>query len=127
MKIFFIGLGGAIGAIARYMVSGWVYAVTGAYFPWGTFVINLTGSLFIGFLWGAFEEASMSHNMRMFFIVGLLGSFTTFSTFSFENVQLIRDSEFGLMGLNIAISVVGGIAMVFIGMLCVRLLMTSLR
>jgi CrcB protein len=127
LKFVYIGIGGAMGAIARYLVSGWVQAMSGPTFPWGTLVVNATGSFVLGLLWGAFEEMNLSDSMRLFAFVGILGSFTTFSTFSFENFQLLRDSEYGFMALNIIASIIIGIGMVFAGVFVTRVLVASVR
>jgi fluoride exporter len=127
LKFVYIGIGGAMGAIARYLVSGWVQAVSGPTFPWGTLVVNATGSFVLGLLWGVFEEMNLSDSIRLFAFVGILGSFTTFSTFSFENFQLFRDSEYGFMAANIVASVIIGIAMVFAGVFIIRVLVASIR
>ncbi|MFA6384296.1 MAG: fluoride efflux transporter CrcB [Candidatus Omnitrophota bacterium] len=114
-KLLFIGLGGAIGSILRYVISGIDYRVSGGVFPVSTFVVNLSGSLVIGFLWGIFEAVAISPQVRMFIFVGVLGGFTTFSTFALENFNLIRDGERGIAYLNIILSNVIGVGLVFVG------------
>jgi fluoride exporter len=115
IKLLFIGLGGAIGSILRYVVSGLDYKFSGGVFPVSTLVVNLAGSLVIGFLWGIFESVVVSSQFRMFVFVGLLGGFTTFSTFALENFNLIRDGEHNIAFLNILLSNVLGIGLVFAG------------
>ncbi len=114
-KLILIGLGGAVGAIARYLVSGIDYKLSGGVFPVSTFVVNLAGSLVIGFLWGLFEAVMVSSNVRMFIFIGLLGGFTTFSTFALESFSLIRDGEHAIAAGNIILSNVLGIGFVFLG------------
>lgn len=127
VRLLFIGAGGAIGAISRYLVSGWVHSFMGASFPWGTFAVNMIGSLLIGFFAGIVEEVSFSQNVKLFIFMGLLGSFTTFSTFSYENFQMMRDSEYGFIAANVGASVILGLAMVFAGMIMARALIAAIR
>lgn len=114
-RLIYIGAGSAIGGILRYVVSGAVHRVLNGEFPYGTMVVNLLGSLIIGFLWGLFETAAVSRDVRMFFLIGILGSFTTFSTFSLENMNLFLSREYGYFSINIFTTVILGIAFVFIG------------
>ncbi len=114
-KLLLIGLGGAIGAVVRYVFSGIDYKFSGGVFPVSTIVVNLLGSLVIGFLWGMFEMVAVSSNVRMFIFIGILGGFTTFSTFALENFNLIRDGEHSIALVNIILSNVLGIGFVFLG------------
>lgn len=114
-NLIFIGLGGAIGAVLRYVVSGLDYKFSNGVFPVSTLVINLAGSFIIGFLWGLFEVFVVSPTMRMFIFIGVLGGFTTFSTFALENFNLIRDGEMSIAITNIVLSNLLGIGLVFIG------------
>jgi CrcB protein len=115
LKLLFIGLGGAIGSILRYGVSGIDYKMSAGAFPVGTLVVNLAGSLVIGFLWGLFEVVAVSSQVRMFVFIGILGGFTTFSSFALENFSLMRDGERSIAYLNIVLSNVLGIGLVFAG------------
>ena len=84
-KYLFIGLGGAAGSIARYMLSHLVYNKIGESFPYGTLAVNIAGCLAIGFLMSFMQERlAVNSNYRFFLVIGLLGGFTTFSSFSFE-------------------------------------------
>jgi fluoride exporter len=114
-KLLFIAFGGAIGAVMRYLMSGLDYKFSQGVFPVSTLVINLLGSLVIGFLWGLFEAVVVTSNVRMFIFIGILGGFTTFSTFALENFNLIRDGERNIALINIIVSNVFGIGLVFIG------------
>ena len=127
MKLFIIGFGGALGAMGRYLLSGWVHTILGADFPWGTLAVNALGSLLMGFLWGAFDLFVVSQNIKVFLLVGVLGSLTTFSTFSLENFQMIRAGEYHLAALNSAGSVVVGIVMVYAGFFSVRFVLALIR
>jgi CrcB protein len=122
-KLLFIGLGGALGSMARYIVSGLDYKFSGGVFPVGTLAVNLTGSLVIGLLWGLFETTDVAPNIRMFIFIGILGGFTTFSTFALENFNLIRDGERAIALVNILLSNILGIGLVFAGYGLARLAM----
>jgi len=115
LRLIYIGAGSAIGGILRYAVSGAVHRVLSGEFPFGTMVVNLSGSLIVGFLWGLFETAAVSRDVRIFLLIGILGSFTTFSTFSLENMNLFLSREYGYFLINIIATVILGLAFVFIG------------
>jgi len=83
-KVLAVAIGGAAGAVLRYITFLYFDKGHDHYFPWATLVINLIGSFLIGFLWGLFDKIYVSPGIRLFIFVGLLGSFTTFSTFAFE-------------------------------------------
>lgn len=114
-KILLIALGGAIGTIGRYVLSGLDYRFSNGVFPFSTFLINLLGSLIIGFLWGFFERSVISPQIRMFIFIGILGGFTTFSTLSLETFNLMRDGEMNIAFWNIVLTNVIGVALVFAG------------
>ena len=115
LRFFIIGLGGAIGAILRYVMGGLDYRFSNGVFPVSTLVVNVTGSLVIGFLWGAFDRFEFSPNMRLFIFIGILGGYTTFSTFSLETFNLMRDGEYKIAIINAALSVVLSVGAVFAG------------
>lgn len=107
--------------MSRFAVSGLVHKYishTGRgfeLFPWGTLSVNLAGSFLIGFLWALFEGVLVSPAGRSFFLVGFLGSFTTFSTYSLETFHLFRDGETKLALLNLVFNNIGCIFFVFTG------------
>ncbi len=107
-KFFCVAAGGALGAVARYGISGWVQTARPAAFPWGTLCVNTVGSLLIGILFGISELAPVSSATRLLIAVGFLGAFTTFSTYSLETLNLFKDKQamLGLMniGLNNSLS-----------------------
>lgn len=115
MTLVYVALGGALGAVARYGVSGWVQAGAGAGFPAGTLVVNVAGSFLIGLSFRYLEAVPASPELRALIAIGLLGSFTTFSTFSFEAVALLQDGEWGRAGLYTLGSVALGLAAVAAG------------
>lgn len=93
MGLLAIALGGALGAVARYGVTGWAQSIGGASFPLGTMTVNVAGSLALGFLFRWAEGVVLAPELRQFLAIGLLGSFTTFSTFSYETVALLRSGD----------------------------------
>lgn len=114
-RLFFIALGGALGTLLRYIVSGLDYKFSGGIFPVSTFIVNLSGSLIIGFLWGMSDRIVVSPNVRLFVFMGILGGYTTFSTFTLESFNLLRDGEYGIAAANILLSAIFGIGCVFLG------------
>jgi CrcB protein len=112
LEVLFVALGGAIGSAARYLVGGWFAARFGAAFPYGTFVVNVTGSFIVGlFLAYTQERVSLSPYWRLFFAVGFVGGYTTFSTYEYESVRLLQDGEMLLAAVYLIGSVVtGGVA-----------------
>jgi len=116
-RLTIIGAGGFVGAVLRYLVSGWIQYRSGSIlFPFGTMAVNMIGCLVIGFLTYLVEARSLfSPEMRSFVLVGLLGAFTTFSTFGNETLGLIRDSRLDLAAVNAGVQVSVGVFMVWIG------------
>jgi fluoride exporter len=111
-----ISLGGVLGANARYLVTVYVAERLGTAFPYGTFIINVTGSVAIGFfLTLVTERYSVDPMWRLFFATGFLGAYTTFSSYTFEAAQLARDGAYGLALLYLVGSVVVGMVGVFAG------------
>jgi CrcB protein len=118
-----IAFGGAIGATGRYALAGFVMSCVPPFFPWGTFVVNLLGCFLFGVTFGLAEERLvLGSSARVLLLIGLLGGFTTFSTFSFESLQLLRDGEIGRALFNAVGQVVGGVAALWLGMILTRLL-----
>ncbi|MHC4220810.1 MAG: fluoride efflux transporter CrcB [Planctomycetota bacterium] len=127
MKIFCIMLGGALGSLLRYWVSGLSYRFLPAVFPWGTLAVNLIGSLLIGLLWGIFEVVIISQNIRLLIFIGTLGAFTSFSSFSLESFNLLQDGQYGFFFLNFLTTVIVGIGLVFLGYFASRFILNILR
>jgi CrcB protein len=118
LTYFWIAIGSAIGGMARYGCSRAVAYRFGETFPWGTLLVNVSGSLVIGFvaaLSGPDSRVMISPNARTFMMVGLCGGFTTFSSFSLQTLELIRNRDFGEAFGNIVLSVAACIAAVAIG------------
>lgn len=116
-KLSIIGAGGFTGAVLRYLVSSWAQTRSGSIiFPFGTLAVNMIGCLLIGLLTYLVETRSMfSMETRSFVLIGLLGAFTTFSTFGNETLGLIRDSRIDLALINAGSQVVVGVGMVWLG------------
>lgn len=109
MTYVWIGVGGALGSIGRAWLALAVARVLGAQFPWGTILINITGSLVIGFfgtLTTATSPLALPADIRAFVMVGICGGYTTFSSFSLQTLELARDHRIGQALANIALSVV---------------------
>lgn len=116
LKTIFIALAGLLGTLLRYWLSGLVARRFGETFPWGTMVVNLIGCFVIGAVFNLGEERFLiSPNARTVIMIGLLGGFTTFSSYGLQTFTLLRDGEFGLATLNIAVSNVAGLLMVWAG------------
>jgi CrcB protein len=115
VTLLVVAVGGALGAVSRYAVSGWVQQAAGGFFPWGTMVVNVLGSLLIGFVLVWLQATVASAEMRQLVAIGFLGSFTTFSTFSYEALALARDGEWWRAGGYTLGSVALGLAAVGVG------------
>lgn len=122
-QLALIALGGSIGAVARYGISLWISSSVTQTFPLGTFAVNMLGSILIGILFELSDSAIITPEWRGFLMVGLLGAFTTFSTFSLETVQLVRDNELALAALNALGSVAIGLVCVYGGLYAGKVLM----
>ena len=127
IKYILLATGGAIGTILRYSMSGLTYRMVISVFPWGTIIVNLTGSFAIGLLWGYFEIQNISSNMRNFVFIGLLGGFTTFSTYALESLNLFRDGEIKLALTNLLISNICGLLLVFAGFMLSKFIINLIK
>ena len=128
IKYFLLAIGGAVGTVVRYMVSSATYQFfSAAVFPWGTLMVNLTGSFIIGIVAGFNEATLVSPNMRTFLFIGLLGGYTTFSSFSLETMNLIRAGEIRYAIINVTVSNVVGIALAFGGFFTSRYFMNVVK
>ena len=115
LQIILIGFGGAIGALSRYTLSNLISKSFQTNFPLGTLGVNLLGCFLIGIAWQFSEHYSIEKNLRLFFFVGLLGAFTTFSTFGIESLHLFKDGYMKSALLNIFLNNILGIVLVLLG------------
>lgn len=121
MGWFAIALGGGLGAVARFAMSHQVYQWLGRDFPWGTLSVNVLGSFVMGLVTVLMiDKLALANEWRAFVIVGFLGAFTTFSTFSFETMQYIQLGEWNKAFLNMALSLVSCLLAVWLGLMLGR-------
>lgn len=119
--LIYIALGGAVGSVARFLLTKTVQQLWGGVFPWGTMAVNLVGCLLIGVLYGVTEKHGiLSPDLRLMLTVGFCGGFTTFSTFINESLQLMHGGELLASALYVGGSVALGLAMVYIGQAMIR-------
>jgi len=123
-KIILIGTGGFMGAILRYLVSGYVQNLSESVsIPYGTFAVNIIGCFLFGMLSHLTElQIAMTLEMRLLLMVGFLGSFTTYSTFSNETMILLQDQRIFLAMINIGAHIFAGLTAVFLGRLIINLI-----
>lgn len=126
-KAVFVGIGAAVGANARYWVGVWAGGRFGVSFPWGTFVVNVSGSLIIGLLMALSLRFAWHPNLRLLLMVGLLGGYTTFSSFEYETYALISQGSFTRAVANVVGSVMLGFFGVWIGSVLGRIIIAAHR
>lgn len=114
-KLLAVALGGAIGSTGRYLMSLTVGSMTASRFPYETLSVNLIGCFLIGLLWGYFERVPIANEFRLFLFTGMLGGFTTFSTFARENIQFFKLGEPLTAVTYILISNFAGLCLVAVG------------
>ncbi len=116
VQLFWVSLGGAAGTGARYLVSGWVLKLFGSSFPYGTLAVNLLGSFMLGALMhiGLSTEA-MSPTTRLALTTGVMGGFTTYSTFSYETMRLLQEGAWTMAFVNVVTTVMVCLAASFLG------------
>jgi fluoride exporter len=117
---FWIAAGGALGAVVRFLIGGWVTTWAGGGFPWGTFAVNASGSALLGLVYGLTTGDDPHARPRAFLAVGFCGGFTTFSTFDFETFSLLQRGEVVTAALYSSGSVVTCVAGVLLGLAAAR-------
>lgn len=116
MQLLLIALGGALGSVCRYGLSTVVQRLSSPFFPYGTFAVNVLGCLVFGVIMGAARQRFvLGPPERAFLLIGILGGFTTFSTFTYETFALLQDGEFGRALLNAGGQVVCGLIALWAG------------
>jgi CrcB protein len=121
LRYLLIAVFGALGAISRYALDGWISDATRGQFPWGTLVINLVGSFALGVVVELTTSRLLPHpNWRIALGIGFLGAFTTFSTFTYETVRLAEDSAYALALLNVLAMTTLGLTAAAAGLLLGR-------
>ena len=122
LEVMWVAIGGAIGSVARYLVSTWAAARFGAEFPYGTLIVNITGCFIIGaFLTLATERLSISPYWRLFITVGFVGGMTTFSSFSYETIHLLQEAEMLRAFYNVGLNILVGFSATWLGVGVARL------
>lgn len=118
-----IGIGGILGANARYLVTGWAAEKFGSIFPYGTLIINVSGAVALGFFMAFLQDRAFIHpNYRLFFATGFCGAYTTFSTLTYESLVLMQQGSFLLAMINMLGSLVVGMVGVFLGFVLGRMI-----
>lgn len=121
LRTLVVGAGGFLGASARYLAGGLVYRYVEAQFPYATFLVNVSGCFGIGFLAVLAEERfAIGPEARLFLMTGVLGGYTTFSTFGYETFTLARDGSYALAALNVVGQVALGLLAVWAGVVAAR-------
>ena len=123
MTLLFLAVGGAFGAVSRYLVQGWVQDLAGGRFPWGTFAVNISGSFALGLVFAlAMDRAILSPEIRVPLMIGFIGSYTTFSTLMLESWTLVEEGDIAHMLFNLIGSVAIGMIALVAGLAVGRLL-----
>jgi len=115
MEVVAVAAGGALGALLRFSVSLLSNKVFPGNYPWATFIVNIIGAFIIGFLWGLFERVEASKHLKNFALIGVIGSFTTFSTLSLDTVKLLQAGQTKAALAYIGVTNILGISMVILG------------
>ena len=106
-RLLWISAGGALGTAARYLLSSWLLRVLGPAFPYGTLAVNVVGSFLLGAIMHVgLHTALLSPTARLALGTGVMGGFTTYSTFNYETLQYLQEGAWGLAGLNVAATLV---------------------
>ncbi|MBK90324.1 MAG: fluoride efflux transporter CrcB [Chloroflexi bacterium] len=122
INILLVSLGGALGATLRFTISPQIDKLFNSNFPFGIFVVNIMGCFFIGLLISLFENKLMlSENLKIFLIIGFLGSLTTFSTFALDNFNLVNQRNFYFLFLNLILTNFVGLVMVILGIRAIKI------
>ncbi len=119
--VLYIALFGALGCLARYFLSGWVYDLIGRTLPYGTLAVNVIGAFLIGLVMEfSLRSTAVSHELRIGLTIGFLGGFTTFSSFSYETFRLLESAQLPQALANVLLSVTACLAFTFLGIVAAR-------
>lgn len=124
-NILLVALGGGLGSAARYLCQRWIAQIHTQSFPWGTFLVNITGCMLIGIFWGlALKQTANGNTLptswQLFLMTGLCGGFTTFSAFTLEGVSLLKEDKLILFLSYMAASVITGLLATYAGIKLIR-------
>jgi CrcB protein len=120
-RVGLVALGGAIGSVARYGLGALAVQLFGSGFPWGTLLVNLSGSFLIALIMHlALVGTAISLELRIFLTTGIMGGFTTYSSFNYETLALVNQRAYGLAGLNLAATVLGCLVAGVLGLAAAR-------
>jgi len=123
VRVVWVGVAGFCGAVSRYWLDGVVSRATRGTFPWGTWVVNISGCFVVGLLATVLTERFLPHpTLRIAVTVGFVGAYTTFSTLAYESVRLGQNGALGIAALNVVTSVVAGLAATWVGIVLGRAL-----
>lgn len=126
--VWYVALGGALGSVARYAVGSWIQLRTGSIFPVGTLVVNLSGSFLLGLILRyALETPAITPEARALLTTGILGGYTTFSTFTYETATLLEEGDWRRATLYVGLSVLLSLAGAFLGIAGARELLAARR
>ena len=127
MLYLMIAIGGSAGALTRYLVSAFINNLVSSSFPAGTLFLNVTGSFIIGFLFQIYQSVLVSDEVKMLVTVGFLGSYTTFSTYSLETLNLLLANQYKSAVINVAVSNVLAVSMSLLGIAAARIMLIKIR
>ncbi|MDM8534825.1 fluoride efflux transporter CrcB [Clostridiaceae bacterium HSG29] len=123
MRLIAVGCGGFIGASLRYLISGWGLKLFGGAFPYGTLLVNILGGFLIGFIMkGSMGTFTITPTMRIFLTTGLMGGLTTFSTFSYETIGMLEESNYLLGSLNVFLNLSFSLIGVYLGKMMIDII-----
>jgi CrcB protein len=121
MQLFYIGIFGGLGCMARFLASGWTHQLFGRSLPYGTLLVNVVGSFLLGLLMTfGLRGTLFSPELRIGMTVGFLGGFTTFSTFSYETIRLLEEGSLWQAGANVTLNLLVCLIFSLLGMLLAR-------
>ena len=113
LKVLFVFIGGGIGALSRYGLSGFIYKNISINFPFGTLAVNFIALFLLGIFWGFVDHFSFSSSFNVFFVIGFIGGFSTLASYLFETLQMLEDGQLSWSLLNVlATNILGFIALI---------------